>query len=111
MKTRSSVVREVGAFMEQFASARMRNRTPLRSAVVKPQARPGPEASAFGMVDKCPCDDSVSCVVCSSGLTSFQKRVLHTICHIPPGHVTTYGDLAKQLASHPRAVGQALRRY
>jgi methylated-DNA-[protein]-cysteine S-methyltransferase len=39
--------------------------------------------------------------------TAFQRRVWQAICEIPPGHVKTYGQLAKALDSHPRAVGQA----
>ncbi|MBB5507238.1 methylated-DNA--[protein]-cysteine S-methyltransferase [Paraburkholderia atlantica] len=39
--------------------------------------------------------------------TAFQRRVWQAICDIPPGVVLTYGQLAKQLGSVPRAVGQA----
>ncbi|MFM0735879.1 methylated-DNA--[protein]-cysteine S-methyltransferase [Paraburkholderia xenovorans] len=39
--------------------------------------------------------------------TPFQKRVWDAICNIPPGVVLTYGQLAKQVGSMPRAVGQA----
>ena len=39
--------------------------------------------------------------------TSFQRRVWQVICEIPPGVVLTYGQLAKQIGSVPRAVGQA----
>lgn len=39
--------------------------------------------------------------------TAFQKRVWQAISDIPPGVVLTYGQLAKQLGSVPRAVGQA----
>jgi methylated-DNA-[protein]-cysteine S-methyltransferase len=37
----------------------------------------------------------------------FQRRVWEAICAIPRGSVRTYGQLAKLLESHPRAVGQA----
>lgn len=37
----------------------------------------------------------------------FQKRVWEAICSIPRGSVRTYGELARHLASAPRAVGQA----
>jgi methylated-DNA-[protein]-cysteine S-methyltransferase len=39
--------------------------------------------------------------------TDFQRRVWDMIRAIPRGSVRTYGQLAKLLASHPRAVGQA----
>ena len=39
--------------------------------------------------------------------TRFQQRVWSAIASIPRGHVRTYGDLARLLASAPRAVGQA----
>jgi methylated-DNA-[protein]-cysteine S-methyltransferase len=39
--------------------------------------------------------------------TAFQRRVWQAICEIPPGVVLTYGQLAKQVGSVPRAVGQA----
>lgn len=39
--------------------------------------------------------------------TAFQQRVWQAICDIPPGVVLTYGQLAKQVGSVPRAVGQA----
>lgn len=39
--------------------------------------------------------------------TPFQRRVWQAISDIPPGVVLTYGQLARQLGSVPRAVGQA----
>lgn len=39
--------------------------------------------------------------------TVFQRRVWSAISKIPCGQVLTYGDLAKQLNSAPRAIGQA----
>lgn len=42
--------------------------------------------------------------------TPFQQRVWQALRDIPPGEVRTYGELAKQLHSAPRAVGQACRR-
>ncbi|MBN3789348.1 methylated-DNA--[protein]-cysteine S-methyltransferase [Burkholderia sp. Ac-20353] len=39
--------------------------------------------------------------------TAFQHRVWDAICEIPPGTVLTYGQVAKQIGSAPRAVGQA----
>jgi methylated-DNA-[protein]-cysteine S-methyltransferase len=39
--------------------------------------------------------------------TPFQLRVWRALMAIPAGHPTTYGTLAKQLGTAPRAVGQA----
>jgi methylated-DNA-[protein]-cysteine S-methyltransferase len=39
--------------------------------------------------------------------SGFQRRVWELIAAIPRGSVRTYGQLAKLLDSHPRAVGQA----
>ncbi|MGF6773173.1 methylated-DNA-[protein]-cysteine S-methyltransferase [Paraburkholderia sp. GAS199] len=39
--------------------------------------------------------------------TAFQRRVWQAISDIPAGTVLTYGQLAKQIGSVPRAVGQA----
>ena len=43
------------------------------------------------------------------GGTPFQRRVWSAMQAIPPGQTRTYGDLARELASAPRAVGQACR--
>lgn len=42
--------------------------------------------------------------------TPFQQRVWQALRAIPVGRVLTYGALARQLGSAPRAVGQACRR-
>lgn len=42
--------------------------------------------------------------------TPFQQRVWQALNNIPAGTVLTYGDLAKQLKSSPRAVGNACRK-
>lgn len=42
-------------------------------------------------------------------LTPFRKRVLLTLCQVPPGQYTTYLALSNHLHSSPRAVGNALR--
>ncbi|NOZ38517.1 MAG: methylated-DNA--[protein]-cysteine S-methyltransferase, partial [Gammaproteobacteria bacterium] len=42
--------------------------------------------------------------------TDFQQRVWHALQRIPAGEVRTYGQLAKQLHSSARAVGNACRR-
>jgi len=41
------------------------------------------------------------------GGTTHQNKVWQAMCAIPRGHVRTYGDLATQIHSSPRAVGQA----
>lgn len=40
--------------------------------------------------------------------TPFRLKVWQALAEIPPGRTVTYGELAKQLDSSPRAVGQAL---
>lgn len=42
--------------------------------------------------------------------TPFQKRVWQAMCDIPLGKTLTYGEVAQQLKSSPRAVGNACRR-
>eukprot|EP01128_Nolandella_sp_AFSM9_P011268 TRINITY_DN7993_c0_g1_i1.p1 TRINITY_DN7993_c0_g1~~TRINITY_DN7993_c0_g1_i1.p1 ORF type:complete len:191 (-),score=31.66 TRINITY_DN7993_c0_g1_i1:102-635(-) len=49
-------------------------------------------------------------VLAANGSTPFQRDVYTLICCIPPGKVTTYKAIATALSSHPRAVGQALKR-
>ena len=39
--------------------------------------------------------------------TPFQQRVWAALRTIPPGKTRTYGELARQLGTHPRAVGAA----
>ena len=41
--------------------------------------------------------------------TGFQKRVWRILASIKPGQTRTYGDIARQLNSSPRAVGNACR--
>lgn len=41
--------------------------------------------------------------------TPFQRRVWAALRDIPPGETLTYGELARQLDSSPRAVGGACR--
>jgi methylated-DNA-[protein]-cysteine S-methyltransferase len=47
--------------------------------------------------------------LCPDG-TRFQKRVWQALKRIPSGTVKTYGDVAKELKTSSRAVGQACRR-
>ena len=39
--------------------------------------------------------------------SEFQRRVWEAICRIPSGSIRTYGDIAAELGSTARAVGQA----
>ena len=39
--------------------------------------------------------------------TPFQLRVWNALLQIPPGETRTYGQLARMLGTHPRAVGSA----
>jgi O-6-methylguanine DNA methyltransferase len=41
---------------------------------------------------------------------SFAQRVWAMTSRIPAGRVATYGDIARKISGHPRAVGQALHR-
>jgi methylated-DNA-[protein]-cysteine S-methyltransferase len=43
-------------------------------------------------------------------VTPFQNRVLEALTQIPLGETRTYGELAQQLKTSPRAVGNACRR-
>ncbi len=42
-------------------------------------------------------------------VTPFQSRVLNALLKIPVGKTKTYGELAKQLKTSPRAIGNACR--
>lgn len=52
-------------------------------------------------------DDEIT--LCPDG-TNFQKKVWQALKRIPLGTVKTYGDVAKELKTSSRAVGQACRR-
>jgi methylated-DNA-[protein]-cysteine S-methyltransferase len=52
-------------------------------------------------------EDEIS--LCPDG-TRFQKRVWQALKRIPLGTVKTYGDVARELKTSSRAVGQACRR-
>jgi methylated-DNA-[protein]-cysteine S-methyltransferase len=45
----------------------------------------------------------------AAGGTAFQRRVWSLLSAIPPGQTRTYGAIARELGSAPRAVGQACR--
>jgi methylated-DNA-[protein]-cysteine S-methyltransferase len=41
-------------------------------------------------------------------LPKYTKKVIETVCKVPPGYVTTYGEVAKTVGGGPRAVGQIM---
>ncbi|MFN3384089.1 MAG: methylated-DNA--[protein]-cysteine S-methyltransferase [Archaeoglobaceae archaeon] len=43
-------------------------------------------------------------------LSAFTTKVLERVLKIPYGKISTYGELAKELKSSPRAIGQALKK-
>lgn len=43
-------------------------------------------------------------------LTPFQQKVFNIVKNIPPGKTLTYKEVARLINTHPRAVGQALKR-
>ena len=45
----------------------------------------------------------------AAGGTAFQRRVWSAMAAIPPGRTRTYGEIAREIGSAPRAVGQACR--
>jgi methylated-DNA-[protein]-cysteine S-methyltransferase len=46
-------------------------------------------------------------IKCTQG-TAFQQKVWKALCDIPYGQTVTYGDLAKKLNTHARAIGGAV---
>jgi methylated-DNA-[protein]-cysteine S-methyltransferase len=45
----------------------------------------------------------------ATAATPFQRRVRTALQAIPPGQTRTYGDLARELGTSPRAIGAACR--
>ncbi len=84
--------------IELLASGR-----PLHSP--PPHARPAWEALAAYFRDP----REVPEVPLELAGTDFQHRVWTALGRIPPGEVLTYGELARQLGTAPRALGQACR--
>lgn len=41
-------------------------------------------------------------------LSKYAEKVLEAICKVPPGYVTSYGEIAKAVGGAPRAVGQVM---
>lgn len=52
-----------------------------------------------------PSDSNESCILCG---TPFQHQVWKTLLNIPLGETRSYGEIANQIHSHPRAVGRAV---
>ena len=53
-------------------------------------------------------DVSQSFSLAKEHLPKYTKRVIETVCKVPPGYVTTYGEVAKTVGGGPRAVGQIM---
>jgi methylated-DNA-[protein]-cysteine S-methyltransferase len=41
-------------------------------------------------------------------LTNYARRVIEAVCLIPPGYVTSYGEIAHSVGGSPRAVGRVM---
>ena len=41
-------------------------------------------------------------------LPKYTRKVIGTVCKVPPGYVTTYGEVARAVGGGPRAVGQIM---
>lgn len=80
-----------------------------RRSRYRPRTQPGATAAARALAaffrnPARPCE-----VALEPRGTDFQQRVWAALRRIPAGEVLTYGELAGQLDSAPRAVGQACR--
>jgi methylated-DNA-[protein]-cysteine S-methyltransferase len=53
-------------------------------------------------------DVSQSFSLAKEHLPKYTKRVIDTVCKVPPGYATTYGEVAKAVGGGPRAVGQIM---
>ena len=53
-------------------------------------------------------DVSQSFSLAKERLPKYTKKVIETVCKVPPGYVTTYGEVAKAVGGGPRAVGQVM---
>jgi len=41
-------------------------------------------------------------------LPKYTRKVIQAVCKVPPGYVTTYGEVARAVGGGPRAVGQVM---
>ena len=57
-----------------------------------------------------PVNSGGSDIPCAIKGTAFQQKVWNALKKIPPGKTVTYGQLAKQLGTSARAVGNACRK-
>ena len=46
----------------------------------------------------------------SKYLSKYAMKVIETVCEVPAGYVTSYGEVAKAVGGGPRAVGQIMAR-
>jgi len=79
--------------------------SPSTSPISKTSHHPVIETSLPSSVEA-----SLPTLILTSPLPAHTHRVLLALLQIPPGQYTTYGSLARFLASSPRAVGNAVRK-
>jgi methylated-DNA-[protein]-cysteine S-methyltransferase len=53
-------------------------------------------------------DVSHSFSLAEEHLPKYSRKVIETVCKVPPGYVTTYGEVARAVGGGPRAVGQIM---
>jgi methylated-DNA-[protein]-cysteine S-methyltransferase len=53
-------------------------------------------------------DVSHSFSLAKEHLPKYTRKVIETVCKVPPGYATTYGEVAKAVGGGPRAVGQIM---
>jgi methylated-DNA-[protein]-cysteine S-methyltransferase len=53
-------------------------------------------------------DVSHSFSLAEEHLPKYTRKVIETVCKVPPGYVTTYGEVARAVGGGPRAVGQIM---
>ena len=53
-------------------------------------------------------DVSQSFSLAEEHLPKYTRKVIETVCKVPPGYVTTYGEVARAVGGGPRAVGQIM---
>ena len=81
----------------------MRSAAPDSTRRSRASARATPSASACFAGHLGALDD----VLIEMNGATFQRRVWEALRAIPPGETRTYGELARVLGTHPRAVGAA----
>jgi len=77
---------------------------------ILPASRPATRHAQSAILDYLDAPDVLPAVPLAVEGTSFQQRVWTALKAIPAGQVVTYGELAAQLDTSARAVGNACRR-